>query len=157
MARKRSTVGQLLINSALPEDMRDYTRILDKKGLSALLSDLAKKHPDKYRETVYRLGRIGEQAAYTTGGNSFGLAHMKMALSAKRRRLFLNRHIGKLLDDDSLSDEQRETGILKAVGKMQGEQQDEIFDESWEEGNPLAIQLVGAGRGSKMNLASLRG
>jgi len=37
------------------------------------------------------------------------------------------------------------------------EQQDEIFDESWKEHNPLATQLVGAGRGNKSNLASLRG
>ena len=44
---RSATVGQLLVNDALPEEMRDYGRVLDKKGLTALLQEVAQKHPEQ--------------------------------------------------------------------------------------------------------------
>jgi DNA-directed RNA polymerase subunit beta' len=157
MPKARATVGQLLVNEVLPSDMRDYNRVLDKKGLSKLLAEVAEKHPGKYRAISHDLGKIGRQAAYTSGGNSFGLTHMRRAKSGIKRRVALNRKLDALLDDDNLDDNNREQNIIKLVGTMMSEQQQEIFDESLVEKNPLAEQLAGAGRGNKMNLASLRG
>jgi len=36
-----TTLGQFLINEVLPEDLRDYNRVLDKKGVDALLQKVA--------------------------------------------------------------------------------------------------------------------
>jgi hypothetical protein len=147
----------LLVNEVLPEDMRDYNRTLDKKGLSKLLSEVAKRHPDKYREISHNLANIGRKAAYRTGGFSFGLKHLTRAKSAIKRREQLQTKLNAILDDDSLPDNKRETQVLKLVSDLMAVQADEIFDESKAEKNPLAYQLAGAGRGNKMNLASLRG
>ena len=87
MARVKATAGQVLINSHLPPSMRDYNRVLDKKGLNALLEDLAEKHPEKYREVTAALQNIGKDASYTTNGNSFGLAHLRKSLWARKSEL----------------------------------------------------------------------
>lgn len=157
MARVRATAGQLLINEILPPDMRDYNRKLDKKGLARLLSELADKHPELYRDVSFRLGILGRRAAYATGGYSFGLEHMRRAKSAIERRKVLNSKLDALLNDNSIDDEARDKKTLALVGQMMEQQADEILNESAAEGNPLALQLQGAGRGNKFNLASLRG
>jgi hypothetical protein len=157
MPKQSGTAGQLIVNEILPSDMRDMGRVIDKKSLSKLLSELALKHPDKYREISYKLGKIGREAAYSSGGNSFGLKHMRRAQVAIKARQALQGKIDEILDDDGIDDKQRDDRIVGLLGKLMKSQQDEIFNESMSENNPLAIQLVGAGRGNKMNLASLRG
>jgi hypothetical protein len=154
---KEITVGQLLINEVLPDDMRDNKRILDKKGLNVLLREVAEKYPDKYRDISHKLGQLGHHAAYTTGGNSFGLKDMLRAKSGIKNRRALQTKIDAVLDNDDMDDDSRDTNIIKLIGKMTGKDREEIFEESMAEGNPLATQLMGAGRGNKMNLASLRG
>ena len=57
----------ILINSFLPEDMRDYTRVYDKKGISKLMSEVAKKYPDKYRMISKRVSDAGRRASYRQG------------------------------------------------------------------------------------------
>ena len=79
---RRTTLGRFLVNEALPEDLRDDSRILDKKGLSDLMRQLALKHPDKYVEVSKKLSDIGREASTEGGGNSFGLKHMKKAKAA---------------------------------------------------------------------------
>lgn len=155
MPRAIGTVGQLLVNDVLPEDMRDYRRVITKKSLAELLSELAKRYPDRYRDISYQLGKIGRLAAYTSGGNSFGLEHMRRATSGRMRRQKLQAKLDSLLDDDALSDNDRESAVIKLMGKLMEEQQNEVFDEAMANKNPLAAQLLGAGRGNKMNLASL--
>lgn len=157
MPKRAGTVGQLLVNEILPQDLRSPDLVLDKKGLSTLLSAVAKQYPEQYRDISYKLGKIGREAAYSTGGNSFGLKHLRRAQSALKARQIIQKQIDAVLDDDNMTEKQRDDKILGYVGNMMKAQQDEIFNESMAEKNPLAMQLVGAGRGNKMNLASLRG
>jgi hypothetical protein len=154
---RTATAGQIAINSVLPPEYRDYGRVLDKKELSNLLSRLAKENPDKYRDVTFQLNKIGQRAAYFSGGNSYHLEHLKMTARAKHRRLKIKSQLQRLLDDDEISDEDRRTKIIKLAAQAQKEERDEIFDDSIAEQNPLALQILGAGRGNKMNLASLRG
>ena len=151
------TVGQILVDDVLPEDMRGRNPVLDIKGLSALLREVGEKHPDKYRDISFKLGQIGHEAAFTTGGNSFGLQSIRRSASARKRRHALQQRLDAILDNDDLTDDQRDNAMIKLAGGESGLDREEIFEESMAEGNPLAEQLMGAGRGSKMSLASLRG
>ena len=47
------TVGQLMIDEALPDDMRGKPRVLSKKGINQLFQELAEKHPDQYRDVTH--------------------------------------------------------------------------------------------------------
>ena len=63
-----TTVGQLLVNEALPPDMRDYNRVLTGKELKAVLQQVAREHPERYREVSFKLNQIGQRSAQDQGG-----------------------------------------------------------------------------------------
>lgn len=85
---QEASVGQLLINEVLPDEMRDYSRVLDKKGVHTLLQQIAKKYPERYRDVSFRLSQIGQRAAQDQGGMSFGLRHLRRSKVANATRTF---------------------------------------------------------------------
>ena len=151
------TLGQLLINDTLPDELRDYNRVLDKKGMHALLQEVARKHPDKYREVSFKLNQIGLRAAQDQGGMSFGAKHLRRSKVANETRERILAKLQPVLADDSLTDKQREDKIVRVVGAESGPQQKAILKEAIENNNPLAMQVLSGSRGKPMNLASLLG
>jgi hypothetical protein len=151
----RTTLGQLLINDALPEELRDHQRVLDKKGLSELLLRVAKETPDKYREVAKELSDVGRDSAFTTGGTSFGLKHLRKSKLAKQKYAKLTVKLNQILGDRRLSDDQREERILVEVGRVQKALEGAVYDESFADGNPLALQVLSGSRGNKTQLRGL--
>lgn len=152
-------MGQLLVNEALPEGLRDHARVLDKKGTNELLRRLAQEQPEEYAKVSKKLSDIGRRVASESGGYSFGLSHLTKSKSARKLHDKLNKEIKRILDDDDprLTSQKRGELIVRATGKIQQQQIDDVFKESVDEDNPLAMQIVSGSRGNKMNLASLRG
>lgn len=151
-----TTLGQILLRSILPPDVYDGG-VLDKKSAGRVMGELARRHPEQYREISARLNRLGLQAAHETGGMSFGILDIMPTPGALLRRRQLQKQIDGLLDDDSLSDDDRRQQIVKLMSEAREADVEGIFEESKQENNPLAAQLAGAGRGNKNSLASLRG
>jgi DNA-directed RNA polymerase subunit beta' len=156
MATLDTTLGQLLINSALPEELRDYNRVLDKKGVKALFQRVGEEHPEKYREISHRISDIGRHVAYTTGGHSFGLQHLRTSIAGKLVREQIQKDVRGILAQ-KLPEAERNAQIVEAARKYRQQLVDAVYDESKGEGNPLAYQVMGAGRGNAGTLNSLRG
>lgn len=57
----------LLINSYLPDDLKDYDRVYDKKGLAKLMASIGQTHPEKYRELSKLISDVGRKASYWQG------------------------------------------------------------------------------------------
>ena len=57
----------LLINSYLPDDLKNYERSYDKKGLSLLMAEIGQKHPEKYRELSKLISDVGRNSSYYQG------------------------------------------------------------------------------------------
>ena len=150
-----TTVGQLLVNDALPEELRDHNRVLDKKGLHSLLQEVARNHPERYREVSFRLNQIGQRAAQDQGGMSFGMRHLRRAKVANETRARIQASLDSILADDRLTDQQRADRIVHTVGKESEQQQKAVLAEAIQAGNPLAMQVLSGSRGKPMNLASL--
>jgi hypothetical protein len=150
-----TTVGQLLVNEALPEDLRDYNRVLDKKGMGALLQQVARQYPEKYREVSFQLSQVGQRSAQDQGGMSFGMRHLKRSKIANETRKRIQGHLDNILSDDSLTDQQRNDLIVKTVGRESEPQQKAVLEEAIQAKNPLAMQVLSGSRGKPMNLASL--
>lgn len=150
-----ATVGQMLVNDALPEDMRDYSRVLDGKGVKALLQQVAKQYPDRYREISFRLNQIGQRSAQDQGGMSFGMRHLRRSKVANEVRQRIQGELRNILADDSLTDQQRTDKIIRVVGRESSPQQKAVLEEAIKEKNPLALQVLSGSRGKPMNLASL--
>jgi DNA-directed RNA polymerase subunit beta' len=150
-------MGQLLVNEALPDDMRDHSRVLDKKGINALLRELAQRHPEKYVEVSHKLNTIGRDVATQFGGYTFGLEHLQKAKAGQGYVTQVQAALKSILANTKLTPEQRHAAIIKATGNVQQRQIDDIYDEAVKANNPLALQVVSGSRGNKMNLATLLG
>lgn len=55
------------LSRILPEDMRSDSYDMSKKGVSELMAQLARTHPDHYREVSKRLGDLGRKNAFLQG------------------------------------------------------------------------------------------
>lgn len=151
-----TTAGQLAVNSVLPEDLRDHSRVLDKKGIAKLLQQVAEKYPEKYRQVAHDLSRIGYHAAYLTGGNSFGLQHLRQSVAARKAELELEESIHRIYTDPRLSEKEKELRVVELLMARNKSLEEDNYQESLAEGNPLADQVLSGARGSPMNLKSLR-
>jgi hypothetical protein len=146
-----------MVNDALPQDMRDYTRVMDKKGIKGVLRELAEKHPEKYREVAKRLSDVGRDVSYTTGGNSFGLRHLRPTPSVHMSRQRLNRRIRDIMANEKWSEEKKEEKIVEAAAAEQERLQKEILEETRLAKNPLSNQVESGSRGKPHELKRLIG
>lgn len=153
----RTTAGQYLINDALPEDLRDYNRVLDKKGIQTLYKRLAKEYADEYPKVSKRLADLGREASTESGGYSVGLKHFKKSEAGRRHEKEIREEVYKLLNDRSMSGDKLRDAIILATGKHQKQQIDDVYQEALAAKNPLAIQALSGSRGNQMNLSSLLG
>lgn len=55
------------LSRILPEDLRQDSYDMSKKGVATLMSSLAREHPDRYREVVKRIGDLGRRSAFLQG------------------------------------------------------------------------------------------
>jgi len=150
-----TTVGQLLLNEALPEDMRDYRRVVDKKTLRTLFAELAEKHPDKYAEVNQRLHTLAADTVTSHGNEaSLTLDSLRTPLEVDRLRGKLKDKIDKVLAGPGTPKQKNEKIVEMIAGSM-----DAITDANYEAGlkanNPLAVQVLSGSRGNPTGLRSL--
>lgn len=154
---RRSTVGQLLIEDSLPEDMRDLPRTLDAKGIRNLCQEIATKHPDKYRDVVQKLMMVGHDAMYSSGGYSAGLRHMRTSAVFARERMNLQKQIDQIVSDPKLTPDQRDQKIIETIEKVKPGIEKAILDEGLASKNPFALQVSSGSKGKPFNLRGLIG
>ena len=153
---QETTIGQLLINTGLPEDLRRDGRVLDKKGIKDLLQEVADKYPDRYRQIAKHLSDVGRDAAFTTGGYSFGLRALRQTNAARQMRTELGEKLQKIYAAPGDADA-KESEILATIQEYQKKLPKAVMDESLAENNPLARQALSGARGNPTNVNSLRG
>jgi len=154
---RQTTAAQLAINELLPEDLRDYNRVLDAKGISGLLKSLAQNHPQKYREISHQLMQLGHREAELSGGFSFGPEHLHKSVKTREALDKLQRDIDAISDDESLSPDEHDRRVVELMdGRVDGLHKN-IYDEALASRNPLALQIASGTRGKPGNLASLIG
>jgi hypothetical protein len=153
----KTTLGQLMINETLPDDMRDYERVLDKKNMGALATDLAKRYPDKYREVMKKIHDVSRDVGYTTGGLSMGLKDIRPTFASQHAQVKVRKELRQIMADTNLSDKERELKILKLAAETQQKLVEDVFNEARDANNPLAHQVLSGATGNKFQLNSLIG
>ena len=153
----KTTLGQLLINDVLPADLQDYNRVLTKKNMIALATEIAKRYPDKYREITKRLQDVGRETSYTTNGLSVGLDAIRPTISALKKQQEVKQRLRGILADRSLSDKERNLKILELTSSAQKELVDSVYKDAEEQDNPLFHQVSAGVKGNKFQLNSLLG
>jgi DNA-directed RNA polymerase subunit beta' len=151
-----TTAGQLAVNAVLPEELRDYNRVLDKKGVEKLLQQVAEKYPEKYRQIAFDLSKIGYHAAYLTGGNSFGLQDLRKSLAGAKHAQALDLKIQGIHSNNHLSDKEKELQVVEAILATNDKVSADTYKEGLAEKNPFAMQVLSGARGNPTNYKSLK-
>jgi hypothetical protein len=153
----KTTIGQIMVNDALPDELKDYSRVLDTKAVQSILQTVAENHPDKYRQIAKGLMDVGRDVSYNSGGFSFGLSDLRESKFYHERKLKLKAAIDSIISNKQLTDENKNKQIVAILANSQKDLEKGIFDEASAEGNQLARQIQSGSRGKPKNLKSLRG
>ena len=151
----QTTVGQILVNNALPEHLRDYSRILDKDGVKKLLEQLATEGDhDAYRDTVAALHKAGIESAQSSG-SSFSIADLRTPPKTKLMISQLRQKVNEITESHELTDEQKEKAVTHITMKATPVIESTMMDELQAAGNPFADQVKSGSRGGKGDLRSM--
>lgn len=152
-----TTVGQILLNEGLPDDMKDYTRVLDKKGMKALMQELADRYPDRYSEINHRIHNIAQGAMSTLGGvASISLASFKTPPAVKQIHAEMTEKIDKIINGSG-DQKTKNEAIIQTVSGYIDRVQKVNYEEGLKENNPLAVQVLSGSRGNQTQFRSIRG
>lgn len=152
----KTTIGNLVVRSGLPEELQGFDAVLDKKGLDKLLGEAAKLGPDTYRDVSKHLLDVGRQAAQHTGGDSFGPEHLRVSVAGRKAQFDLNKQVRAIYANPKFDDETKSQRVVDLLIGAGDKLTDDVMRESLSEHNPLAMQIVSGSRGNPTNLRSLR-
>ena len=152
----RTTMGQLLINEALPQELRDYNRVLNKKSIRVLLKLVAERYPDRYNDISHQLMKLGGDVSTTHGREaSLSLDNLKIGPKADRLRSGLNKTVRAVLATPGLSHDERDMRIIKAVGRAAQNIRDVNFKEQVAAKNSMALQVQSGARGNPIQFSNV--
>jgi len=133
---KRTTMGQLLVNSALPEELRDYNRKISKSNVQELLESLA-DNPEQYKATIKKLFDVGARVAHRDGA-SVSMRDLQPSKAKTALVTKFNAAVNEILDDNTLTQEAKEKKIVDITLKLQPVLGKRVYDTALKEGNRLA-------------------
>ena len=154
---KKSTVGQILINSALPAELRDYDRVFDKSTINKFLTSIVNKvSSDTYASIVHRLSLIGLKSARSSAEASFSLADFTVPKAKTQIINKLKTDIKKIIGL-KLPLEKQNQKIIEAVARYTDKLPTAIQEEGLKNNNPFSLQVLAGARGNKGQLNSMIG
>ena len=142
-----STLGQALINEALPEELRDYNRKWTKSAVQSVMQDVATKYPDQYKEVAHKLMRVG-QSASTTGNISYSLKDFMPSPMKKRERGELSVKVQGILNGIDTDDDTKNTKVVELLAGRLDKIMGGLLDEGVKGGNRLAEIINSGSKGS---------
>jgi len=151
----RTTVGQILVNDALPENLRDYNRVIDKKSIIQLLHDVFVEDADQYRDIAQKLSDIGREVSYRQG-SSLSLDSLKTEALKSEMLEGVRQKILTVMNEVPDVREQRRK-IKQILEKANVDFSAKFYEKALAEENPFAIQVFSGARGNKSQLASTIG
>ena len=149
-----ATPGQLLVNEALPPELRDYSRTLGQDEINALLGQLAREHPDKYREVCWRLVQLGRNAAFDEG-STITLNDLVPVVDKKPLLDEVKAREQQILFDKRLTQSQKDELIETLYGEATKRLTDETYSNALANNNPFALQAKYKARGNKNQLGAM--
>lgn len=151
----QTTVGQVMVNAVLPPHLRNYTRVLDKKGIRELMDAVANENDaDLYRKVVQSLYRVGHESAQASG-SSFSISDLKVPPKTSAMRAALQTKINEIVENPGLTDVQKAQVVKTVVFKSMPAIDETMMAELKAAGNPFADQVASGSRGSAGDLRSM--
>jgi DNA-directed RNA polymerase subunit beta' len=153
----KTTVGQLLLNEALPPELRDYSRQWDGKTAREVFRRLQSEYsPDEYRKTTQRLMELGGQVSHHEG-SSFSLQDLRAPKVKQQIIPALQARIAEIVNNDRLSSKEKDDLVVAEVGKILPKFRDAVQAEGDADGNKLAEYVRAKARGNAGQMNQMRG
>jgi len=151
-----NTLGQYLIAEAIPEDMRDDSRIFNKKSSGRFFQELAEKHPEKYSKVLKSLMDISRVAGTEQGGMaSIRLKDLRLPPKVREYRDQLGGHIYAIQQNPRATAAQKNEGIVNLMRKEMPKIQEMINKETSKGDNSLGESIKHGFRGNPVQLTQL--
>ncbi len=152
---KIETIGRLLLKDSLPENLKEFDTILDKKGVKELFTELAKT-PEKYVDTLHKLETIARTASTERGGEaSLSLRDLELPVAMKLYRKRLVAHINTISQNPKLTMQQKNTQIVKYIRDRIEEIHKDVREASVKDKNSFAAAIQHGFRGSPVQLTQI--
>lgn len=148
-----TTIGQVLVNDALPPRFRDYGRVMDSNGIEQLLQQVAREAPEEYAAVTKRLMDIGNSAAFDTG-TTIRMSDLRPAYDKRPLLQAIDIAEEKIRSDKTLTDAQKSEMIEKLYDKANSRIMEETYNAELARKNQLALQVASKARGNKVQLAA---
>lgn len=148
-----TTVGQVIVNEALPPRFRDYGRIMDSKGIEEVLESVARDAPEEYAGVTKRLMDIGNDAAFDTG-TTIRMSDLRPAYDKRPLLKALDIAEDRIRGDRSLTEAQKSEMVEKLYDRANSRLMDETYGAELARRNQLALQVASKARGNKTQLAA---
>jgi len=151
-----TTVGRILIDAALPPEVRDPERKYDMAGIKALFTDLANKKPEAYADVNRKLNLIAADVAGRYGKSaSISLNDLRIPEGIKKLRELATKEIEQI-HSSSASPAKKEEQIVHLLSQRLDDFAKTNYDEGLTSGNGFAQQIASGARGNKIQFMSLR-
>lgn len=148
------TVGQIIVNGALPPRFRDYGRSLGSDELEELLSRIIREDPDSYRDVSAKLMRIGNKAAYEEG-TTLRLSDVAPPVDREGLYRVLDFEEAAIRSNPNLSDDQKRDALSDLYDRMYSDTKDRAYEAAAASGNGFAMQVKSKARGNKDQLSAM--
>lgn len=146
-----TTVGNILLEQALPESARGHYDTLDSKGLKKLLTYIAKEHPEDMSKTLRALTDVSRDTIYFRGRDaSLGLDDLRMPPELQKYRDSIRQEVSNIMEGFG-SAKEKQKRIIDLLMKRIKEIPDTLL-EKLPENNALSMQVKSGARGNKSQL-----
>lgn len=152
-----TTLGREILRSRLPDQYKNLAdRTWDKKTSDQITTQMAQDDPDAYIDILQDLNNFG-QTVVSTYGRDAALPFRDLKVSANIRNINakIRQLIDKILDDDRLTDSQKEQKITELGYKYTQKVEDAVFDDMDKRNTALASQINSGARGKKVQLRQM--
>lgn len=152
-----TTLGREILRSRLPDQYKAFAdKTWDKKTSDAIATQIAQEDPDGYIDILQNLNNFA-QTVVSTYGRDAALPFRDMKVSANVRNINakLRMLIDKVLDDDKLTDAQKEEKIKELGYKYTQKVEDLVFEDADKRHTALASQINSGARGKKVQLRQM--
>ena len=150
----QATLGQVLVNQALPKEYRKYDRVLVGNELDDLLKDLATKDPEKYRETSHKLVQLGSEHSFLEG-TTLKLSDLVSPIDRKELYDYIDKQEDKIDSSTAMTPSERNQARTALYGEVQKLIADTTYDKALKSKNPLALQVLSKARGNPIQLSAM--
>jgi hypothetical protein len=142
---------QLLINSKLPEELRDPNLTLDAKSLNGLLANIARDYPERYEEISKLLSDVGRKASYDQG-ETIHLRDMMPVFDRDSVLKQMDAEIRQLKREDPENFGRERINIWNKYSQIM---QNTTMQEALAQGNNMAYSVASGARGKPLQLQAM--